>query len=96
MYFRAREKAFTSSNILSGWRATGSNPLSLIIVLEKLVMQVASRPLRLPTAGGLPSLDTSLLNNSPSDGTELRQANTLFIAQVKEATCLSSLAKRNA
>jgi hypothetical protein len=44
--------------------------------------------------GELPSLDISLLNNSPPDGTELRQANTLFNAQVQEATGLSSLAKR--
>lgn len=96
MYIRARENAFTSSNIVSGWRATGLNPLSPITVLEKLVVQVASRPLHPSTPGELPSLDTSLLNSSPPDGTELRHANTLFNAQVQEATGLSSPAKRYA
>jgi hypothetical protein len=65
-------------------------------VLEKLVMQVASRPLRPSMTGELPSLDMSLLNSSPPDGTELRQANTLFNAQVQEGTGLSSPAKRSA
>ena len=59
-------------------------------------MQVASRPLRPPMTSELPSLDMSLLNSLPPDGTELRQANTLFNAQVYEATGLSSLAKRSA
>jgi hypothetical protein len=94
MYIRARGDVFTWSNIVSGWRATGLNPLSPTTVLEKLVMQVASRPLRPSTAGELSSLDMSLLNSSPPDGTELRQANTLFIAQVQEATGLSSPARR--
>ena len=57
-------------------------------------MQVASQPLRPSTASELPTLDTSLLNSSPPDGTELRQANILFNVQVQEATGLSSLAKR--
>jgi hypothetical protein len=94
MYIRARENAFTSANIVSGWRATGLNPLSPITVLEKLVVQVVSRALHPTMTGELPSLDTSLLNSSPPDGTELRQANTLFIAQVQEATGLPSPAKR--
>jgi hypothetical protein len=71
-----------SAPYLAGDRATGLKPLSLITVLEKLVMQVASRPLRPSMTGKLPSLDMSLLNSSPSDGTELRQANTLFNEQL--------------
>lgn len=44
MYIRERESASTSYEIISGWRATGLNPLSPMTVLGKLVMQVASRP----------------------------------------------------
>jgi hypothetical protein len=36
MYIRARQQAFRSSNILSGWKATGLWPISPISVLEKL------------------------------------------------------------
>jgi hypothetical protein len=86
--------SYRPTSYLAGERATGLNPLSPITVLEKLVMQVASRPLRPSMTGELPSLDLSLLNSSPPDGTELRQANTLFNAQVQEATGLSSPAKR--
>jgi hypothetical protein len=96
MYIRARENAFTSANIVSGWRATGLNPLSPITVLEKLVVQVASRALHPSTPRELPSRDTSLLNSSPPDGTELRHANSLFKAQVQEAKGLSSPAKHYA
>jgi hypothetical protein len=35
MYIRAREKAFTVSNIRSGWRSTRLEPLSPIVVLNK-------------------------------------------------------------
>jgi hypothetical protein len=67
--------SYRPTSYLAGERATGLNPLSQITVLEKLVMQVASRPLRPSMTGELPSLDISLLNSSPPDGTELRQAN---------------------
>jgi hypothetical protein len=82
------------TSYLAGERATGLNPLNPITVLETLVMEVASRPLRPPMTSELRSLDMSLLNSSPPDGTELRQAKTLFNAQVYEATGFSSLAKR--
>ena len=35
MYIRARGKALTSTNIVSGWKATGLEPLSPIHVLQK-------------------------------------------------------------
>jgi hypothetical protein len=65
-------------------------------VLEKLVVQAASRALHPFTPDELPSLNTSLLNSSPSDGTELRHVNSLFNAQVQEAKGLSSPANRYA
>jgi hypothetical protein len=36
MFIRARNKAITMRNICSGWKATGLEPLSPIVVLEKL------------------------------------------------------------
>ena len=75
MYIRARAKAMTSENILSGWRSTGLVPLAPMRVLRTLQSQ--------PTVGGEPPstpteqshLDLSLLDSSPPDGTELRAAN---------------------
>ena len=36
IYIRAREKAFITQNILSGWKNTGLMPLNPITILEKL------------------------------------------------------------
>ena len=36
MFIRARQKALTERNICAGWKATGLEPLSPIVVLEKL------------------------------------------------------------
>lgn len=96
MYIRARENALTSSNIVSGWRATGLHPLSPITVLEKLVSPPGRRPSSPCTPGKTLDLDASLLHSSPPEGTELRQANTLFNAQVQRAKDISSPAKRYA
>ena len=63
-------------------------------MLEKLVAQVPSQPLHPSTTGHLPGIDMSLLNSSPPDGTELRQANIVFTVQVQEATGLYSPANR--
>jgi hypothetical protein len=72
MYIRAREKAFTSSNIVSGWKATGLQPLSPIEVLSKLP-ETSDRTTDTPrTPTKTPDLDTALLCSSPLVGTELR------------------------
>ncbi len=94
MSIRSREKAFTSSTIISGWRMTGLEPLSPIAVLEKLVVPPASQPLPACTPGKPSSLDTSLLQSSPPEGTELRQANALFKSQIWRARDVPSPAKR--
>ena len=96
MYIRARGKALTLSNIVSGWRATGLEPLSAITVLETLVSPSTPRTLPPRTPGGSSSLDTTLLHSSPPEGTELRQANKLFISQVSTAKDVPSPAKRYA
>jgi hypothetical protein len=45
MYIWARQRALTTANIVSGWKATGLEPLSLIAVLEKLETSHTPRPL---------------------------------------------------
>ena len=96
MYIRARERAFTSSNIQSGWKATGLEPLSPILVLDKLPKALAPPPLLPQISGQSSSLDLSLLHSSPPEGTELRQANALFNTQIRDVDGVPSPAKRYA
>ncbi|KYG40143.1 hypothetical protein M433DRAFT_78648, partial [Acidomyces richmondensis BFW] len=77
MYIRARYQAFTSSNIVSGWKTTGLWPLSPISVLEKLPTQPALQPSEQDNTTQPTGLNLSLLLSDPPDGTELRQANAL-------------------
>jgi hypothetical protein len=78
MYIRARAKAFSSDNIRSGWKSAGLMPLEPMRVLEKLPTRVYAPPLSPCTPAQKDQFDISLLESSPPDGTELRQANTLF------------------
>ena len=75
MYIKAREKALTENNILSGWKGAGSVPLSPMNVLEK----IPSPPPEQTTLPRTPSpsrgSDHSLLESSPPDGTQLRNTN---------------------
>jgi len=96
MYIRARKRAFTTSNIVSGWKATGLEPLSPITILEELSALRAYHPVPPHTPGQSSSLDLSLLHSSPPEGTELRKANIVFNAQIREAHDIPSPAKRYA
>lgn len=96
MYIRARERAFISSNIQSGWKATGLEPLSPILMLDKLPKASTPPPLPLQSSNESSSLDLSLLHSSPPEGTELRQANALFNAQIRDVDGIPSPAKRYA
>jgi hypothetical protein len=96
MYIRAREKALIPANIASGWRATGLEPLSPIVLLDKLPTPPTPQPLLLQTPGQSSSLDLSLLHSSPPEGTELRQANALFNSQIRDVHSVPSPAKRYA
>jgi len=84
---RARQRALTPRDIKRGWQATGLEPLSPIVVLDKLESaqrSVASCP-RTPAHPS--SLDLSLLHSSPPDGTELRRANMVLhdeLAKINE------------
>lgn len=93
-YIRARGKALNKHNILSGWRSAGLMPLSPITVLTKLptnATPVASPP---HTPAQQIDLDLSLLDSSPSDSTELRQASALLNTAIQACRDLSSPAKR--
>ena len=96
MYIRAREKALISTNIVSGWKATGLDPLSPIHVLEKLKIAPAPQSLLPSTPGQSSSLDLSLLHSSPPEGTELREANAIFNSQIRDVAGVPSPAKRYA
>ena len=72
MYIRARAKALSSNNILSGWRSAGLVPLAPMKVLETL----PSRPSSNDVLPHTPP-DLSPLESSPLDGTELHEANAL-------------------
>lgn len=94
MYIRAREKALTSSNIKSGWCATGLEPLSPITVIDKIASKPTPTPLDTRTTTNSDSLDLSLLNSSPPDGTELRQANSMLNSALQSANALPSPVQR--
>jgi hypothetical protein len=94
MYIRARERALRSSNIVSGWKATGLWPLSPIAVLQKLLTQPALQPSEVDNVTPHIGLDLSLLLSDPPDGTELRQANALCNSEVEKAENLPTPVKR--
>jgi hypothetical protein len=94
MYIRARAKALTSSNIKSGWRATGLEPLSPITIIDKIASKTTPAPSDTRSGTNSESLDLSLLNSSPPEGTELRQANALLNATLQDADTLPSPVKR--
>jgi hypothetical protein len=94
MYIRARVKALTSNNIRSEWRGAGSAPLSPITVLDKLLQNRTSAASPPHTPPQQTDLDLSLLESSPPDGIELRQANMLLNTAIKACRDLPSPAKR--
>jgi hypothetical protein len=94
MYIRARDKAFTATNIKSGWRNTELEPLSPIVVLDKYRQEVAPTPSPPHTPPDATSLDLALLNSSPPDGTEVRKVTALFNSELQKPGPLTSLAKR--
>jgi hypothetical protein len=92
-FIRARENAFTASNIRSSFRATGVYPISPITILSTLKMPSPSRTTTPPPIETTSDLDLTLLNSSPPTGTELRQATSLINRVVNESN-IASPAKR--
>ena len=93
-YIRAREIALKQGNILSGWKATGLQPMSPIEVHDKLAVPHTPqpRPPRLPSQTS--SLDKSLLNSSPPSGTGIGEANAVLNYGVQMAGNVASPTRR--
>jgi hypothetical protein len=93
-YIRAREKAFPAANIKSGWQNTELEPSSPTIVLDKHKPATASTlsPRHIPAESV--SLDITLLDSSPPDGTKVREATALLNSELKKLNPLTSPAKQ--
>jgi len=65
-------------------------------VLDKLHQPHRNGSSNPRTPGPSSSLDLSLLNSSPPEGTELREANAVFLSQIKDNAALQTPAKRYA
>ena len=94
MYLQAREKAFTKANIESGWRATGLEPLSPYVVIDKLSHSLPEHTSVPAISSNSSNLDLSPLVSSPPEGTELREANALLNSASRGVEGLSSPARR--
>jgi len=94
MYIRAREKAFTVTEIKSVRRNTGLEPLSPIAVLDNYRQEAASTPSQPGTPSNPASLDLTLVKSFPSNGTEVSKAMALFNFELQQPGPLTSPAKR--
>ena len=94
MLIRARSKALISSNILAGWRGAGLEPFQPQKVLRELPSRRTSTTLLPSTPQDSNELDLSLLDSSPPDGTELRNANQIFKSALQESADLPSPVRR--
>src|SRR5579859_2932468 len=81
-YVKARQTAFRPINILGGWRGAGLIPLNPHRVLRQLKPRTPSTSQTLipppSTPDNVELFETSLIDSSPPDGTELRRTNTAF------------------
>jgi hypothetical protein len=85
-YIIARSRAFTSRSIESSFRASGIYPISPITILSTLRMPTSTPPTTPPPITTLKDLDRSLLDSSPPEGTELREATSLVNRIVRSST----------
>ena len=92
---RVHKTAFSTSNICSGWRAAGLYPLYPDVVLDKVGTARVSTCVNKTNhdLSAEMNLDASLLDSSPPDGTELRQANSLLIRNINSASDLTPRTK---
>lgn len=93
---RAREKAMSEKNILSGWRAAGLWPALPMRVLRSLPRE---SPLPTPihaTPQQGTNLDLSLLQSSPPELVELSRSNKRFVESLREDPAVVSPVKRYA
>ena len=94
MYIRARTKALSSENLKAGWKGAGLIPLDPNKILDKLPKRTDSTLTQPETPRNEVNLDLSLLNSSPPDGTQLREANKLLVSALEETAGLSDSVRR--
>ncbi|KAM0708863.1 hypothetical protein Q7P35_002899 [Cladosporium inversicolor] len=92
-YIIARDKAFTIRNVESSFRASGIYPLSPITILSTLRMPTPTSRVTPPPITTPNDLDRSLLDSSPPEGTELREA-TLLVNRIVRSSTLETPVKR--
>ena len=78
LFQKIREKGLSCQNIKSGWKGAGLNPFSPRQVLNNLPTPLLPPPSTPNTPANPEDLDLSLLNSSPPNDIELRQANKVF------------------
>lgn len=78
LYQTIRKKALSIENIRSGWRGAGLVPFCSGRVLNQLPVPFQPQPITPQRPRKTPQLDLSVLKSSPPDGTELREANSVF------------------
>ena len=85
LYAIARQKAFTTKNILSAWRGAGLYPLNRQKVLRHLPV-----PSSRPTTPERPAIQLPRLSISPLSKETLQQANKEFKSKISQGLPLSS------
>jgi hypothetical protein len=85
-YITARSRAFIPRSIESSFRASGIYPLSPITILSTLRMPTPTLRVTPPLITTPNDLDRSLLDSSPPEGTELREATSLVNSIVRSST----------
>jgi hypothetical protein len=93
---KARERAMTTENILSGWRATGLWPAMPMRVLNGLPKESPPPAYIAPTPVTTTNLDHSLLQSSPPEAIELSRSNKRFTETLRECPAVVSPVKRYA
>ena len=94
MYIRARGNAIIEKNVLGGWKGAGLWPLSPISILQTLVPKAITARSSPHTPRHQTFLDTTLLQSSPPDGTQLREANVQLNSALDAVSGMASPIKR--
>jgi hypothetical protein len=93
---RARTKAMSRENILSGWRGTGLWPAVPMRVLQSLPPKPIEQTPQPHTPATTTNLDLSLLKSSPPEPIELSKSNKRFTESLREHPAVVSPVKRYA
>jgi hypothetical protein len=93
---KARVRAMSKENILSGWRATGLWPATPMRVLRDLPKTSPPPAYNAPQQATTTNLDLSLLQSSPPEPVELLRSNKRFTESLRECPAVVSPVKRYA